>query len=150
MALALLAAATIALLALAGGGGPSGPGAAPGAAERDDGSGRWTEDVEALLEETGVSYRQVDVRSGQDVRSQAASLLEERRERGDCVLVRSGYLDLFGRAWGCVLQGSGWVELVLVTEDGDGAGCSAVVWRMDGGDVARKAGASPGAPASQQ
>lgn len=151
MALALLAAAVVGTLALAGGGGPSGGGAAPGeAAEKGDGSTRWTDEVEALLDERGVSYQRLDSRSDRDVQGWAASLLEERRAHGDCVLVRSGYLDLFGRAWGCVLQGSGWVEIALVTEDEGGAGCSAVVWRMDGADVAREAGPSPGDPASQQ
>ncbi len=75
-----------------------------------------------------------------DVREAAARVLGERRAAGDCVVARSGYLDLSGRTWGCVLQGSGWVEVVVVSEDAGGDGSEVVTMRMDAEDVAASVG----------
>ena len=60
----------------------------------------------------------------------SAGLLEERREKGDCVVSRAGYLDLFGGAWGCVLQGGDWAEILIVSESAAGGGCDVVISRM--------------------
>ena len=75
-----------------------------------------------------------------DVTEAAARVLGERRAAGDCVVARSGYLDLSGRTWGCVLQGSGWVEVVVVSEDAGGDGSEVVTMRMDAEDVAASVG----------
>lgn len=71
-----------------------------------------------------------------DVGEAAARVLGERRDAGGCVVARSGYLDLSGRTWGCVLQGSDWVEVVVVRGDAGGDGCEVVTMRMDAEDVA--------------
>lgn len=71
--------------------------------------------------------------SEQDVEREAARALEELVARGDCVLVRSGYLDLSGRVWGCVVQGAGWAEVRLVSEGASGS--EVVVLRMDADDA---------------
>ncbi|WP_407416615.1 hypothetical protein, partial [Paratractidigestivibacter faecalis] len=36
---------------------------------------------------------------------EAERVLDEYAARGDCVVARSGWLDLLGRTWGCVIQG---------------------------------------------
>lgn len=50
----------------------------------------------------------------------AAELVYEYEQRGDCVLVRSGYLDLSGRVWSMVVEGSGWVDVCIVQSAGSG------------------------------
>lgn len=69
-----------------------------------------------------------------DVAEASRKDLVELRERGDCVLVRAGYLDLSGRTWGCVVQGSGWVEVRIIREESEGS--ELVVWHADVADVA--------------
>lgn len=45
--------------------------------------------------------------------------LERYRDAGTAVLATSGYLDLAGNVWGAILHdASGWVDVVLVAEDG--------------------------------
>lgn len=38
------------------------------------------------------------------------------RDRSDCVVTQAGYLDLFGRTWGCVIEGCGWVDVCVVSQ----------------------------------
>lgn len=84
--------------------------------------------------------RQVAERRG-SVEEVAGQLIEERRDSGDCVLARAGYLDVSGKAWGCLLQGSRWVEICIVVEKDGGEGCSVHTWRMDADEVAADLGA---------
>ena len=49
-------------------------------------------------------------------------LIEYRQEKG-CSLECAGYLDLFGNAWGCIVRGDGWVE-ILVIRDVTESSCS--------------------------
>lgn len=70
------------------------------------------------------------------LREEAARVLREADERGDCVLARAGYLDLSGRVWGCVTQGSGWAEVCVVWERADGTGSEVRVWRLDASELA--------------
>lgn len=51
----------------------------------------------------------------------AAKVLEDYRDQGDCLLRWAGYLDLFGGAWGCVVEGPGWVDVVIVREKDGGS-----------------------------
>lgn len=138
LAVALLVAAC-GVAALVGEGRPAG-----GGTDAGDPTPPWSDEVDEVLEEKGVPFRRVGFRSDRDVREEASALLTDRREEGDCVLMRAGYLDLFGGTWGCVLQGVGWVEICLVGEEGDG--CVVGVWRMDVGDVARELGIASGNP----
>lgn len=64
-----------------------------------------------------------------EVSEEASRLLEERHDRGDCVVVRSGFL-LTGRVWGCVLQGGDWAEILIVSESAAEGGCDVVISRM--------------------
>ena len=46
----------------------------------------------------------------------ATAVLRSYQERGDAILVTSGYLDLKGHVWGAVLwDGTRWVDIVLVS-----------------------------------
>ena len=136
VALALLGAAALSLLAVSAGTGPPDAGEAV-----DDATASHVADgVEDTLGELGVPYQREERASARGVADEAASVLEDRRARGDSLVARSGYLDMFGGAWGCVLQGSGWVEVCLVSEDGDGEGSSVVTWRMLASDLAGLAG----------
>lgn len=61
---------------------------------------------------------------------EAERVLDEYVARGDCVVARSGWLDLLGRTWGCVIQGEGWVDVCVVGER-EGGGSEVGVMRMD-------------------
>lgn len=109
------------------GGGKSAPSAkagksAPsaGAAEADGGDARQPSDAAGVPEA-------------------AADLVREYEQRGDCVLVRSGYLDLSGRVWSMVVEGSGWVDVCIVQSSGDGTG-KAKVMHMDAAEWAASLG----------
>ena len=76
-----------------------------------------------------------------DLVDAASGVLGEYRDAEAFSLVQSGYLDLLGNMWGCVVASeSGWVELVLVDardggthgnggEEGD-VGCALTVVRL--------------------
>lgn len=134
VALSLVCAAALALASLSvrTGGAPGGAPAEGGASSEGA-----TEAVDEALDEMGVTSRQRERAGEGDVAEVAAELLEERREQGGCVLAHAGYLDLLGGTWGCVLQGNGWVELCLVTEGEEGAGCDVLTWRMRASELAR-------------
>lgn len=100
------------------GGGKSAPSA--GAAEADGGDARQPSDAAGVPEA-------------------AADLVREYEQRGDCVLVRSGYLDLSGRVWSMVVEGSGWVDVCIVQSSGDGTG-KAKVMHMDAAEWAASLG----------
>ena len=72
------------------------------------------------------------------VAEEGVEVLEEYESRGDCVLAQSGYLDLLGRSWGCVIQGEGWVDICVVQEGRDEEGSTLSVIHMDADDVARE------------
>lgn len=61
---------------------------------------------------------------------EAQTILAGYRQRGDCVLARAGYVDLLGRAWSCVIQGDGWVDVCVVRETDEG-GSRVSVSRME-------------------
>ena len=44
----------------------------------------------------------------------ATRLLRSYRDAGSCVLARSGFLDLTGSVWSCVIQGDGWTDVCIV------------------------------------
>ena len=62
---------------------------------------------------------------------EATEVLEAYEEQGDCIVAKAGYLDFLGGTWGCVLQGSDWVDICVVSEDDDGEGCVVYVWHLD-------------------
>lgn len=60
----------------------------------------------------------------------ATELVCQYEQRGDCVLVRSGYLDLSGRVWSMVVEGSGWVDVCIV-QSASGGTSETKVMHMD-------------------
>lgn len=57
----------------------------------------------------------------------AGETLREYRDSRDCLLRQAGYLDLLGNVWGCVVQGGGWVDVVIVSSDPEGGSTRSVV-----------------------
>ena len=92
--------------------------------------------AEAALAESGIALDVGDyVAIAQSevevaVEDAARDVLEGYRVQGGCVLVESGYLDLFGSAWASVVAGNGWVEVVVVRERDEG-GSDVRVMRME-------------------
>lgn len=149
LVLALLACAVaLALPALLGAPQASSPGAAsPVSGEAageeatptalGDGPLARSDAAEGVVEVSpSVSAQVSGYESDLPLEEEARRCLERYRKEGDCVVSRSGYLDLLGGTWGCVMQGDGWAEVLLVSEAPDGAGSEVVVWRMDAADVA--------------
>lgn len=132
---ALLGTACLAVLARSV---SSAPVAASPPVEGDDAAeaSRGATGVTGALRSLGVPFAREGHTSSRDVPDEAAEVLRERGEQGDCLVVRSGYLDLFGGVWGCVLQGGDWAEVCLVVEGAEGGGCSVARWRMSVDDVA--------------
>lgn len=63
---------------------------------------------------------------------EAARLLGSYEDEGDCVLREAGFIDLLGNAWTCTVQGSGWVDVCLVSGRSFGsAGSEVRVIHMD-------------------
>lgn len=67
----------------------------------------------------------------EDVPDAATDLLNAYRSRQDCLLAQSGYLDLYGEAWGCVIQGGAWVDVCVVRGDAEETRSMVSVVRMD-------------------
>ncbi len=52
---------------------------------------------------------------GLGVQDAAVELVGRYRSQGDATLAHAGWLDMFGRCWGCVVVGPGWVDVCLVS-----------------------------------
>lgn len=108
--------------------------------DRDTGSEQDSGDADASdaqgpaarISENGIS---VSVRAG-DLEQVATHLLTSYRDAHDCVLVSSGYLDLLGAVWGCVVQGDGWVDVCIVAHDAVAGRCRVSVLHMDADELA--------------
>jgi len=70
--------------------------------------------------DTGLAGTLQTRRVAGDVVSVARQELASYRERG-LVLVESGWLDLSGNVWGCVVFSGAWSEVCLVSGDAGGA-----------------------------
>ncbi len=62
--------------------------------------------------------------------AEATKRLEGYRDSGVCVLECAGYLDLYGDAWGCLVQGDGWVEILVIREAAEES-CSVQTIRLE-------------------
>lgn len=85
-----------------------------------------------------VSREVREVSSG--IQDAVREVLESYRGREGAVLVRAGWLDLLGGAWGCVVSGPGWVEVCLVGESGQSSS-SVEVLHMEAEEWERAYGA---------
>lgn len=89
--------------------------------ERDDAYPRQPHDAlvrDALsgITESGYAESVEEYESPLAVQEAAEEAVVRYRDRGDCIVARAGYLDLFGRTWGCVMQGCGWVDVCVVSQ----------------------------------
>lgn len=57
--------------------------------------------------------------SKETIQDEAQSVLESYQQRSDCVLVYSGYIDLSGNVWSCLVNGGNWSELVIISDQGE-------------------------------
>ena len=57
--------------------------------------------------------------SKETIQDEAQSVLESYQQRSDCVLVYSGYIDLAGNVWSCLVNGGNWSELVIISDQGE-------------------------------
>lgn len=58
-------------------------------------------------------------------------LVESYGQRRDCVPTWSGYLDLFGNAWGMVVRGPRWVDICIIQEHEGDAMSKVTIIHMD-------------------
>lgn len=98
---------------------PSAPRDAPsvreGAPEASAAFCASTEEALGLLAQDGCAS--VAWQQAEGVEQAAYSLLVTYRDGvTPCVLAQSGYLDLLGNTWGCVIEGDGWVDVCVVRE----------------------------------
>ena len=61
----------------------------------------------------------------------AYALLQRYRESKNCLLIRSGYLDLFGNTWSCTVSFGNAVEVCFVVEEQDSQECEVRMLRME-------------------
>lgn len=94
-------------------------------------------DLERLMQEVPLpegilsqARPTVTTREG-DLQQVAVDLLTSYRDAQDCVLASSGYLDLFGSVWGCVVRGGDWVDICVVSEYEEGKACQVCVLRLE-------------------
>lgn len=126
--LVVLAALALGLLA------PSGDGAGPtegGAAEAERETPPDVAAPRGLATPSGRSVRSSEL----SLEDEAKRTLELWRGQGGCVVARSGYLDLSGKVWGCVLQGQGWAEVVVIWEGASGSGSEVLSLRMEASEL---------------
>ncbi len=96
---------------------------ADGAAECDPSESASTDAV------TNDTSGDTSYLSDEVVADEAASVLRGYESGGSSILAFSGYVDLFGDAWACVVRGPGWVDICLVTSR-EGGGCGVSVTRL--------------------
>lgn len=77
-----------------------------------------------------ASFPSADVEiSSQPLEQEAGERLAAYGREDGCSLECAGYLDLYGNAWGCLVQGDGWVE-ILVIRHASGDTCSVQTIRL--------------------
>ena len=96
-----------------------------------------TASVESYEGDAPDAVQTVDARRITELVISQQPLEQEAQERlmsyrGDqgCTLECAGYLDLFGNAWGCVVQGDGWVDIVVIRNVAEGT-CSVQTIRLN-------------------
>ncbi len=70
----------------------------------------------------------------------ASWLLDQYAQDESCALAQSGYLDLQGRVWGCVVVGESWADICVVKQGDTGEEAQVFCWRIDQDSVAREIG----------
>lgn len=75
-----------------------------------------------------ISWRENEVEG--ELAEVASRLLEGYRDHESCLLRNAGYLDALGQVWGCVVEGPGWVDIVVVRSQAGSCDCSERIVRM--------------------
>ena len=84
--------------------------------------------VEKRFDEQPISYEaakdlfvqnSVQRDSKETIQNEAQSILEGYQQRADWALVYSGYIDLAGNVWSCLVNGGNWSELVTISDQGE-------------------------------
>lgn len=75
----------------------------------------------------------------------ASDLLEAYSQQEGCALAQSGYLDMKGQVWGCVVVGQGWADVCMVKQasssgEEDTASAQVYCWRIDQASLAATLG----------
>lgn len=75
----------------------------------------------------------------------ASDLLEAYSQQEGCALAQSGYLDMKGQVWGCVVVGQGWADVCMVKQtsssgEGDASLAQVYCWRIDQASLAETLG----------
>lgn len=123
--------------------GLSGDGDAPGAYAGGDGGGTDGGDLADVADGgQGRTSGPSGPEGASAVDEAARSALEGYRDSGEAVLAYAGYLDLFGNVWCCVVEGPGWVELGIVSLDGETGEAGTRTLRLDADAWARELGGS--------
>lgn len=90
----------------------------------------WDGSHDGLVEREVGPGRMSVRKSEKDIESCATDVLTGYRDARDCVLVRSGYLDLSGSVWSCTVRHREGVEICFVCQRADG-GSDVRVLRME-------------------
>ena len=94
----------------------------------------WADDVgseEAPLPRGEVTTYETQL----ELPDASQELVERYRDRGDCLMRQSGYLDLLGDTWSCVVQGPDWVDVCVVSAAAEDAGSVVRVQRLERPDA---------------
>lgn len=74
--------------------------------------------VSEYLHKKLISNPQQTWESTRSFQEVGEELLHSYEERGDSIPVFSGYLDVLGNVWSCIFQGSGWIDICLISDEG--------------------------------
>ena len=83
----------------------------------DAGTDAVSRELETLAREQGSEVRVEQ--SPEEVGAAAQTVLQSYGVQRTCLLASAGYLDVFGRVWGCVVEGPGWVDVCVIEEQTD-------------------------------
>ena len=108
----------------------SGAEEAPGVSDLGMESPFIEEQLRLVAEESDATMRVERMSEG--LEESVREVLGRYQSDGRCLLVSAGYLDLLGSVWGCVLQGPGWVDVCVMSEEADG-GCTLRSVRLEEG-----------------
>lgn len=74
--------------------------------------------VSEYLHKKLISNPQQTWESTKSFQEVGEELLRSYEGRGDSIPIFSGYLDVLGNMWSCIFQGSGWVDICLISDEG--------------------------------
>lgn len=70
--------------------------------------------VQAGSNEGVSTFAHAQFKVADSIEQVAQNLLQHYQEQQNCILAGSGWIDLTGNTWGCLVQGGRWVDVCLV------------------------------------